>query len=256
MSCEIVAELGINHDGDRESAARLAREAQQAGASAVKLQLFDAAKLCALRADLSGLNALTATQLSVSDLEFVRDRVRIPVYASVFNTELLDCYAAAGFSRIKIAAREFEAQPELVQTIGADTRFDRVEASVSPELLGTEGLVARLKWLDAQERSVFALLCIPKYPADQPDSWKLAQLDEIWLGMPYRRHLGLSAHFSDFGKPMDVVVPVAIALGIELLEVHFSGSLGGYAREGKWSLHSGLLRQLVDLVHRSVEVLG
>lgn len=256
MKTQVVAEIGINHDGSKETAARLARQAEQAGASAVKLQLFDAEKLCAIRGDHSALNILLATQLSVQDLEYVRERVRIPVFASVFNTELLDCYAAAGFTQIKIAAREFEHQPELVQMIGADTRFTRVDVSVTPKFLVSEGLGLRLSRLHLPERHVFALHCIPEYPVECLEHWQLRKMKTLAL-LPALGGIGLSAHFHWRCAFSSYVIAAAMTLGMQILEVHFRGDIGVEdAREGRWSLDASTFRMVTEQVLKSELVIS
>ncbi len=63
---EIIAEVGVNHDGSLTNALLLADEARAAGANVVKFQMFDAALL--------GRPELKRYELSRSDLKALKDK--------------------------------------------------------------------------------------------------------------------------------------------------------------------------------------
>ena len=81
----VVAEIGVNHDGRRDRALTLMHDAKQAGADAVKFQLFDAAQLLSNQAQLavyqkdsddSVFDMLARLQLPAEDLLALRAEAR------------------------------------------------------------------------------------------------------------------------------------------------------------------------------------
>ncbi|MEM6750231.1 MAG: N-acetylneuraminate synthase family protein, partial [Planctomycetota bacterium] len=50
----VIAELGVNHDGDPRKLLRLVQAAGEAGADAIKLQLFEPGRLLSRSAELAG----------------------------------------------------------------------------------------------------------------------------------------------------------------------------------------------------------
>src|SRR5581483_10267145 len=116
--CLVIAEAGVNHDGDPELAVELVRAAARAGADAVKFQLFaadrlatDAAPTAPYQARATGTRGqqelLRALELPAAELARVAEAAAaagILFLASAFDDESVDALARLGAPALKIAS--------------------------------------------------------------------------------------------------------------------------------------------------------
>ncbi|MGN6627982.1 MAG: N-acetylneuraminate synthase family protein, partial [Tepidisphaeraceae bacterium] len=217
----VIAEIGVNHDGSVATALRLVNEAADAGADAVKLQVFGAERLMhrsAIFADYqqsrvdaeSPVEMLRQYELSAADLQQIaracRDR-NLAVIATPFSPD--DVPVVAVFAdAIKIAS------PDLVNRV----LLRRAAATGLPLIVSTgassqEEIVAAHAWLQ-QQRADFALLhCISSYPTLPQD----AQLS--WIGALSRLNVPIvySDHTTDA-----LAGPLAVAAGACVIEKHLT----------------------------------
>lgn len=110
----VMAEIGLNHNGDPELALALVDAAHRAGASAVKLQMFHADRLVAAAApspahvtceSLRELFALYELDLEACGAVIARARAhRLGVVVTAFDEAMVDDLAAMGVDAFKIAS--------------------------------------------------------------------------------------------------------------------------------------------------------
>ncbi|MFK7959775.1 MAG: N-acetylneuraminate synthase family protein [Phycisphaerales bacterium] len=131
----IIAEIGVNHDGDPDLAVALIDAAATAGADAIKLQIFEAERLttrdtptaayqAAAAAGSSQREMLRRLQLPVPALPEIVSEARsrgLTVLATPFDPESVDLVRDLGVDAIKIGSGDLTHAP-LLQHIAATGR--------------------------------------------------------------------------------------------------------------------------------------
>ncbi len=216
----VIAEIGVNHDGAFERALELTDAAAEAGADAVKLQLFatdllmgKAAKLAAYQAnagETDPLAMLRRLELSLDGMALVVERAHklgIHAIVTVFSTGLVpaaetlpwDAYKSASpdiIHRPLLDAMAHTGRPMLVST-GAST-IDEVRRAAG--------------WLEAARDRLAFLQCVSSYPAPE------AALEGI---AAIARATGLPVGYSDH-TPGIAAGAQAVEHGACVLEKHLT----------------------------------
>lgn len=233
MATFIIAEAGVNHNGDPEKALRLLDVAADAGADAVKFQTFTADKLARrgtakaeyqVKATGDGdqydmLKALEMSEELHHQLVARSAERGIEFMSTAFDEELLDMLVAAGIRRIKVPSGELTNIP-----------FLRYMAQKDLPLIVSTGMASLAEVQDAvdaiaDERSrlglhgaladiVTILHCTSNYPAAAEDVNLRAMLT-------IQRETGLPIGYSD--HTLGIVMPTAaVAMGARVIEKHFT----------------------------------
>src|SRR5262245_9736140 len=110
----IIAEIGINHNGNIHLAHELIRQAKIAGADIAKFQFYDPYKICGPQGSHPNAEALAqalTVQFGRADAKRLKawcDEEGIEFMASVFDVERLEWTQELGVTRHKIASRALE----------------------------------------------------------------------------------------------------------------------------------------------------
>ncbi|OIO06322.1 MAG: N-acetylneuraminate synthase [Elusimicrobia bacterium CG1_02_63_36] len=221
----IIAEAGVNHNGDLSTAERLVAAAVEAGADAVKFQTFDPDALAVEGADKAAYQKETTApdesqremlrrlRLSDKDHEALRDRCReagVEFLSSPFDERSADMLEALGVSRLKLGSGELTNKPLL----------EHVARKKLPLLLSTGmstlGEVAEaVTWYHEAGGSELTLLhCVSQYPAP-PEQTNLRAMDAL------RDRFGLPVGFSDHSTGLAIPIAAA-ARGARVIEKHFT----------------------------------
>lgn len=223
--CFVIAEAGVNHNGDLELAKRLVDAAKAAGADAVKFQTFKAERLTSKVApkaeyqkqttgqDTPQLEMLRQLELSermhLELQEHCRQR-QILFLSSPFDESSVDFLAHLELPLFKIPSGELTNLPflrhlarlgrPLILSTGM-AFLEEVRAAL--EVLATEGLT-----------EVALLHCLSDYPAD-PAEVNLRAMHT--LAESFGRPTGYSDHVLG-----NEVALAAVALGACIIEKHFT----------------------------------
>jgi len=113
MSIKIIAEIGINHNGDFRLVEELIRQASLGGADFAKFQLYDSVRVFG---DTSrARNEFTYEQ--VYDIQTICNAYDIEFFASVFDEEKLEWCLDLGVGFFKIASRTVVKEQDLCKDI-------------------------------------------------------------------------------------------------------------------------------------------
>lgn len=217
----IVAEIGVNHEGDVENASRLLRLAAEAGAHAVKFQTFTPDRY-ASASDPARLKRVTGFCLDRdAHLRLAREAKALGV--AMFSTAVSDDvvpFLAEQFPAIKIASGDLDFEP----VIRAAARTGK--PMILSTGLGTLAETLRaVDWVRAEMGSealrdrLVLMQCVSAYPApiEEASVAAMRQLaDSTGLRIGYSNHvIGPEACYA------------AAALGACILEVHFTDKKTG-----------------------------
>lgn len=224
----IIAEAGVNHNGDMDIALKLIDAAVKSGADAVKFQTFKAQNLCARtapKADYQIRNAgnqesqfemLQRLELSREnhlDLMACCRKKNIRFMSSPFDTESLNLLFSLGLDLIKIPSGEITNAPFLekigslnIPVILSTGMADMAEIKAAVLCMEKTGLI---------KENLALLHCCTDYPA---------QFDQVNLrAIPVMAQAfkGVSIGYSDHTPGIEASI-AAVALGARIIEKHFT----------------------------------
>jgi len=253
----IIAEAGVNHNGDINIAKRLIDVAAEAGVDYVKFQTFKASKLVtknAKRAEYQDTNTkntdsqfemLKKLELSQEDhyhlIEYCKSK-KIKFLSTGFDHESIDLLHKIGIRLAKIPSGEITNLPYL-----------RKIASLFPEVILSTGMADIEEVKEAVDvllnggvikSNIRVLHCNTEYPTPMKDVNLKAMLH-------IKEEVGIKIGYSD--HTLGVEVPVAaVALGAEVIEKHFTLDRNMEGPDHRASLEPNELKLMVNLI-RNIE---
>lgn len=283
MNTLIIAEAGVNHNGDEKLAFQLVDAAYAAGADIVKFQTFKAKNLVtaqALQADYQITNTgKQESQLAMlSRLELSYDahhqiiaycnKLGIEFLSTAFDSESLDFLVNdLCLTRLKIPSGEITNAPlvlqhartgcELIVSTGMATLAD-IEAvlgviafgyirtkDAAPSVEAFQAAYLSAEGQAALKQKVTILHCTTEYPAPLADV-NLRAMDTISTAF------GLAVGYSDHSE--GIFVPVAaVARGAGLVEKHFTLDKNMEGPDHRASLDPSELKAMVQAI-RAIEL--
>jgi N-acetylneuraminate synthase/N,N'-diacetyllegionaminate synthase len=267
----IIAEIGVNHDGQLDRAIKLVHAAAEAGADAVKFQLFDADALLSNQAVLAEyqkgdaapaqdraaeddarqrvLAMLSRLQLTVDDLRAVRTAARDAGVAFVltpFSLEVIDTLASLDVDAVKIASPDAVNHPLL-----------RAAASVGKPMIVSTGTA------DIDELA-FAADLLHGHAPGAPGNCLLQCVSSYPTPIEHAALGGIRALAERFGLPVgysDHTTDVwcgalAVAAGACVLEKHITYDRKAAGPDHAASLEPDDFARYVRFARRAAAMLG
>jgi len=244
----LIAEAGINHDGDLETARQMIRVAANAGADYVKFQTFKAEKLVTP-------NALTSSYIDAGShrdesfrdlllrLELDReghrvlkaycDENNIKFFSTAFDELSFDLLQELGQDMVKVASGNI-----------TNLRLLRHMATAGLPMIVSTGMATLGEIEDAVETiiregnsKIVLLHCISWYPANIEDS-NLRYMETL------RKAFGFPVGYSDHTLGINMSI-AARALGAVVLEKHFTLDASKFGPDHGASIEPLALKDLV-----------
>jgi N-acetylneuraminate synthase len=223
--CFIIAEAGVNHNGDIQIARRLVDVAVSAGADAVKFQTFQAEKVVSLSAPKADYQLQTTDQaesqyamlkkleLSTAmheELFVYCQRLGILFLSTPFDEESADFLERLGVLAFKVSSGEITNLP-LLQHIAVKKKPTFLSTGMSSLVeVGQAEEVFR----ESGNQELVLLHCVSNYPADPADV-NLRAMET--MAAAFQVPVGYSDH-----TPGVEVALAAAALGASVIEKHFT----------------------------------
>jgi N,N'-diacetyllegionaminate synthase len=258
MRTLIIAEAGVNHNGNPALAKQLIDVAAQAGADLVKFQTFSAARLAtraAPKADYqsqrtgnkeSQYEMLCLLELSV---EMHRDLIahcltrNIGFFSTGFDIESVDMLVTLGQERFKIPSGEITNLPYL-RHIGRLGKA--VILSTGMATLGEiEAAIDALERAGTPRASITVLHCTTEYPTPMAEV-NLRAMQSIQAAF------GVKVGYSDHTSGIEVAI-AAVAMGATVIEKHFTLDRNLPGPDHKASLEPAELKAMVAGI-RNIEL--
>jgi N,N'-diacetyllegionaminate synthase len=258
MKTLIIAEAGVNHNGDPAMARALVDAAAEAGADLVKFQTFSADRLVTARAakadyqarstghDESQREMLRRLELTPQMHEALLSACRhrgIGFFSTGFDIPSIDYLAQLGLDRFKVPSGEITNLPYLrhigrlgkpvILSTGMST-LGEIEAAV--DVLGQAG---------TPREQVTVLHCNTEYPTPMSDVNLRAMLS---IG----EALHVAVGYSDHTQGIEVAI-AAVAMGASVIEKHFTLDRQLPGPDHRASLEPRELRAMVQAI-RNIEV--
>lgn len=259
VGCLIIAEAGVNHDGNLEQAMRLVDVAADARADAVKFQVFRADRLASASAPKAAYQREAATgpesqQAMLRRLELpfeafrnIRDHcsVRgIEFLATPFDPESADFLDSLAVRAFKVGSGDL-TNVDLLRHIAAKRR----PMIVSTGMATLEEVSDAVRTVREFEGVELALLhCVSNYPTD-PAEVNLSAMDTL------RETFDVPVGFSDHTLGRCIAL-AAVARGASILEKHFTLNPSLPGPDHRMSLDPMQLASLVSEVRMIEASLG
>lgn len=257
--CFVIAEAGVNHNGDFALACRLVDAAADAGADAVKFQTFSAEQVIAESAPKAQYQ-LQTTSTAESQLDMARrlelkpeafhalaDRCRqrgIMFLSTPFDEGSVFVLRDCGVPAYKIPSGELTNVP-LVVTIARQG----LPLIISTGMANLDEVQACLAVVHECGNDQIALLhCVSNYPANPADV-------NLRAMATLRETFGVPVGYSDHTLGIDVA-GAAVALGASILEKHFTLDRSLLGPDHRMSLDPQELRAMVSAIRTIEAALG
>lgn len=259
MAVKIIAEAGVNHNGDIELARQMVLKAKEAGVDYIKFQTFIPEKLVskyAGKADyqkkttdssesqLKMLEKLALTQKDFVELKKYCDEVGIGFLSTPFDLESIDFLDQMDMDFWKLPSGEVTNLPYLEKI--ARTGKKVVMSTGMCEMQEIKDAIAVLEQNGAGEITV--LHCNTEYPTPFSDVNLLAM-------QQMRETLKKAVGYSDHTVGIEVPI-AAVALGAVVVEKHFTLDKQMEGPDHKASLEPQELKQMTDAIRNIEKALG
>ena len=257
----IIAEAGVNHNGDLALAKRLIEAAAEAGADAVKFQTFKAEAIVAASASKAPYQEKTTStqesqyemlkKLELNKEDFVElkshcAKHRILFMSTPFDLESIDLLTEMGLEIFKIPSGEITNLPYLRKIGSLGKRLilstgmsDLEEIKEALHVLGGAG---------TPKTDITVLHCNTEYPTPYEDV-NLRVLETL------RKTLDVPVGYSDHTCGIEVPI-AAVALGAMVVEKHFTLDKNMNGPDHEASLEPSELKQMVQAIRRIEKSLG
>lgn len=254
----IIAEAGINHNGDLARALKMVEVAAKAGADAIKFQTFKAVNVISESAPKaeyqkrttgtteSQLEMAKKLELHFDDFRRLKTACReqgIHFFSTAFDAECIDFLVELGTDTIKIPSGELTNLPYLRKIGGLGKKI--ILSTGMANLGEVEQTIDTLVAEGTNRNDITLLHCSTDYPTVMTDVNLSAMLT---LQQAFKLPVGYSDH------SLGIEVPIAaVAMGASIIEKHFTLDKGLPGPDHSASLSPEELTNMVQAI-RNIEL--
>lgn len=257
----IIAEAGVNHNGELDIALQLIDAAAAAGADAIKFQTFHAEELVTSQAptadyqaintggEQNQLNLLKKLELSASDHWFLQKKAKahgLLFFSTAFDLKSIRLLQELNMPCWKIPSGEITNYPYLCRI--AEFHQPIILSSGMASVAEIEAAIACLLEHGADKTQLALLHCTTEYPTPWTDV-NLRAMTSL------ATHFGVATGYSDHTQGIEVAI-AAVAMGARIIEKHFTLDRCLPGPDHQASLEPAELKQLVIAIRHIEQALG
>lgn len=255
MRTFIIAEAGVNHNGDIKLAEQLVKEAAKAGADAVKFQTFCTDHLVTKSADKaayqkvntayseSQFEMLKSLELSENDFLFLNNVCKqnhVEFMSTPFDESSVDILERTGVKRYKISSGDI-TNKRLLQYVAGTGK----PVILSTGMSDLEEIEEAVAWIRETGNNAITLLhCTSSYPARFEDV-NMSAIQKM------KNYFKIPTGYSDHTEGLEIPV-MAVSLGASVIEKHITISKKLPGPDHRASLDIDEFEQMVRCI-RNVE---
>jgi len=240
----LIAEAGINHNGDLKKAFRLVDEAKKSGATAIKFQTYKTEKR--VKRNNPAFDILKNCELNYDSflkLKNYCDKKKIIFFSTPFDIEAVNFLADIKVKLFKISSFDI-SNYELIKSISSK-KIPTIISTGMASLKEIEKINSHFKMKNVDHH---ILHCISKYPNIDENSL----LSNItFLKKKYNCQIGLSDHTNDIKTSI-----YSYFLGARIFEKHFKLSKNDLCADGPVSITPQQMKDLYVELTKIPKILG
>jgi N-acetylneuraminate synthase len=222
---KIIAEIGVNHNGNILTAKKLIRIAKKAGADFVKFQSFTAESISTEKTDLaeyqkknskfkSQYELLKKLELKTKDLKLLiayAKKIKIGLLSTPFSIESLNDVISLGIKKIKIPSGEIDNY-QLLEAISK--KATSIILSTGMATLKEINFAVKILKKKISKKKITILHCTSDYPTE-PENVNMNFLITL------KKYFKINIGYSDHTKGIEAGI-LATALGSKIIEKHLT----------------------------------
>jgi N,N'-diacetyllegionaminate synthase len=255
----IIAEAGVNHNGDIERAKKLIDVAAEAGADLVKFQTFSGDRLATSIAkqaeyQIQNTEEIIPQRTMLQKLELDENMHEVLIqhcedrgigfFSTGFDIESVNLLIKLGQKRFKIPSGEITNLP-LLRHIGKQKK-EVILSTGMATFLEIKDAIEALEDAGTSRDSITVLHCTTSYPAPLVDV-NLKAMQKIG------EKFDVAVGYSDHTTGLETAI-AAVALGAKVIEKHFTLDRKLPGPDHKASLEPEELKQMISFI-RNIEIL-
>lgn len=241
----VIAEIGLNHNGNLDEALSLVDAAARAGVDAVKFQTYISEKR-APKGDNEMLGILKKLELEFSNFGIIKkyaDDLGIEFFSTAFDLESVSYLESINVGLYKVASFDI-ANYKLLNSI-ADTRKPII---FSTGMATEQEIKSAYNIFCGKSKHIGILHCVSSYPTEPAD----AHLSNIFdLQANYDCSIGQSDHTNSIDVPL-----YAVCAGASIVEKHFKISDSHKCIDSSVSITEKQMSQLVTTIRNIENIFG
>ncbi len=258
----IIAEAGVNHNGDIELAKKLIEVAAQAGADFVKFQTFKTENLVSKSAQMADYQQNNLNSQGASQFEMLKkleldlnmhliliehaNKNGIKFLSTAFDLDSIDLLVDLKMPFFKIPSGEITNKPYLQKI--ARTKLPVIISTGMADLIDIENAVNVFKAENYSSEDLSILHCNTEYPTPMGDV-NLNAMNTI------KNKFDLEIGYSDHTLGVEVSI-AAVAMGARIIEKHFTLDKNMIGPDHKASLNPEELALMVRSIRNIEDAFG
>ena len=245
----IIAEIGINHNGNLSTAIDLIKSAKETGASAAKLQTYITDKR--VKKDNPAYEILKKCELTKKDhkelFDFAKD-LNFTLFSTPFDDESVDLLQELNCPAFKIASFD-TTNTKLLARLSNTKKPLIMSTGMTNEEELKKALDTILQNKIPNEPGELAIMhCVSSYPLDEVNG-NLATIN--YLKDFFKGPTGFSDH--SLGN---ILIQYAIAAGSSIIEKHFTLTRNQKGPDHKLSANPAMMGEIVELSKKIKKIFG